>query len=85
MLISIAQALPHAAFSDSLVSGRRLLDRRELVGLHGAFGKAGGDSQFFAQVFHEMLQRARDGNARTGPQLHGPETCLPGRAVLCFQ
>jgi hypothetical protein len=45
----LLKALPHAAFSDSLVSGRRLLDRRELVDLHGAFGKAGGDFQFFAQ------------------------------------
>ena len=68
MLISIAQALPHAAFSDSLVSGRRLLDRRELVDLHGAFAKAGGDFQFSAHGFHVMLQRAEMGTLGLGPQ-----------------
>jgi hypothetical protein len=29
-----------------------------LVDLQGAFGKAGGDFQFSAQGFHEVVQRA---------------------------
>ena len=40
---------------NSLVS-RRLLDRFELGDLHGAFGEAGGDFQFSAHGFSQIVQ-----------------------------